>query len=320
MSADSLLRFVLLRVAFFVPLLVLISIFVFALVHLAPGDAASALTGGRATSAAALEALRAKYHLNDPLIVQYGHWLGAALQGDFGQSIQTRQGVIETIASRTGLTLWLALYGTLLVMLAGVPLGMLAALRRGGRLDRTIVGLGVVGVSTPAFVSGLFLLYYLGFVLDWFPVFGPGDGIMDRFHHLTLPAVALALSVMAIVIKVTRACVVEELGKDYIAFARARGLTAGRIRTQYLLRNALVPVVTAGSVIVVALMASSIYVEITFALPGMGSLLIDAVRQRDVPLIQGATLFYSVLVVVVNLATDVVYALIDPRIRHGAGS
>lgn len=312
-------RYLALRLLAAIPLLLVISVFVFVLVHLAPGDAASALTGGRAISAEAMAGLRQKYHLDDPMVVQYGQWLLDALRGDLGRSIQTRQPVLTAVLDRAGLSLWLTFFATLIVVGAGVPLGLAAALRQGSRFDRGVVTLSVFGVSTPAFVSGLFLLYYLGFVLGLFPVFGAGrdGGALNRIWHLTLPAVALALSVLAIVVKITRAAVIEELDRDHVAFARSRGVGTRRILLAYLLRNALVPVVTAASVIVVAIMAGAIYVEITFALPGLGSLLVDAVRQRDIPLIQGATLFFSIFVIVVNVGTDILYAVIDPRIQFG---
>ena len=164
---------------------------------------------------------------------------------------------------------------------------MLAAFRRGSRLDRGVVMFGVFGISSPAFVTGIFLLYIFGVVLGWFPTFGPGRGFLDRFWHLTLPAFALALSVMAIVIKITRASIIEELDKDYVVFARARGLSATRIAFAYVLRNALIPVVTAAGLIVVGIVAGAIYVEVTFALPGLGSLTVDAVQKRDIPLDPG---------------------------------
>jgi len=308
-----------LRIFAAVPLLLVISIFVFVLVHLAPGDAASALSGGRAISPEAMDALRAKYHLDQPMVVQYMRWLADAAIGDFGTSVQTRQPVVTAVLDRAPLSLWLTFYATVIVLGVGVPLGLATALRQGSRVDRSVVTLSVFGVSTPAFVSGLFLLYYLGFVAGIFPVFGAGrdGGFFVKAWHLTLPALALALAVMAIVVKITRAAVIEEMEKDYVTFARARGVSERRIVLSYLLRNALVPVVTAASVIVVATMAGAIYVEITFALPGLGSLLVDAVRQRDIPLIQGATLFFSLFVIVVNVVTDILYVLIDPRIQFG---
>ena len=182
-----------------------------------------------------------------------------------------------------------------------------------------MVMFSVFGISSPAFVTGIFLLYVFGVVLGWFPTFGPGRGFVDRLWHLTLPAVALALSVMAIVVKITRAAMIEELDKDYVVFARARGMSRARITFAYVLRNALIPVVTAAGIIVVGLLASAIYVEVTFALPGLGSLIVDAVQKRDIPLIQGTTLVFACFVVLVNLVIDVIYALIDPRIRFTQG-
>jgi peptide/nickel transport system permease protein len=300
-----------------VPILLLISFCVFLLVHIAPGDAARALLGSRAVSPEALEAIRAKYNLNDPFMVQYGKWLWQVLHGDLGRSIQSQQQVITAITQRLGLTFSLTAYGTIIVLVIGIPLGALSAFRQGSRFDRVVVMLGVFGVSAPAFATGIFLLYVFGVVLGLFPTFGPGYGFVGRVWHLTLPAIALSLSVLAIVIKITRASMIEELDKDYVAFARARGLSHHRITYIYLLRNALIPVVTAASLIVVGITAGAIYVEVTFALPGLGRLLVDSVRQRDLPLVQGATLFFSVFVIGVNLITDVIYTLIDPRIHFG---
>jgi peptide/nickel transport system permease protein len=314
-SGSDLLRFVLWRLAVAVPLLLLISFGVFALVHLAPGDPVRALLGTRPSDPETLAALRERYHLNDPFIVQYGKWLWQVLQGDLGRSINGNRRVLSAISERAGVTALLSLISTLIVLVAGILLGVVAALRRGTRLDRAVVMFGVFGISSPAFVTGIFLLYVFGVVLGWFPTFGPGRGFVDRLWHLTLPAVALALSVMAIVVKITRAAMIEELDKDYVVFARARGMSAGRITFAYVLRNALIPVVTAAGIIVVGLLVNAIYVEVTFALPGLGSLIVDAVQKRDIPLIQGTALVFACFVVIVNLVVDVIYALIDPRIR-----
>ena len=285
--------------------------------QLAPGDAAQALTGGRRISIEALEAIREKYHLNDPLIVQYFTWLGQVIQGDLGQSIHSCQDVATAIVRKLGWTLGLTGYSTALVLLLGVPLGTFAALRKGSAYNRVIVVGTVIGVSTPAFVTGLILLYYFGFVLGLFPVFGPGQWFSDRAWHLTPPAMALGISVIAILVKVSRAAMIEEFDKDYVDFARARGLSQRRIVYGYVLRNALIPVITTASIIFVALAAGTIFIEVTFALPGMGTLLINAVRQRDIPLIRGATLFCSVFVIAINIATDVIYPLVDPRVHYG---
>lgn len=318
MSDSGLSRFLLHRLAVSVPLLLLISLGVFALVQLAPGDAARALLGSRAATPEAIEAIREKYNLNDPFFIQYGKWLWQVLQGDFGRSIKSSQLVSDAITQRLGLTLYLTVYSAIIVLGLGIPLGALAAYKQGSGLDRMAVMLGVFGVSAPAFATGIFLLYFFGVVLGLFPTFGSGHGFLDRGWHLTLPAIALGLSVMAIVIKITRASMIEELGKDYVAFGRARGLSSTRITYGYVLRNALIPVVTAAGLIIVALIAGAIYVEVTFALPGLGTLMVESVRQRDIPLIQGTTLFFSTFVIVVHLVIDVVYTLIDPRIRFGS--
>ena len=315
MTGSDLIRFILWRLAVAVPLLLIISFGVFALVHLAPGDPVRALLGTRPSDPETLATLRERYHLNDPFIVQYGKWLWQVLQGDLGRSINGNRRVLSAISERASVTLVLSLISTLIVLVAGILLGVVAALKRGTRLDRAMVMFGVFGISSPAFVTGIFLLYVFGVVLGWFPTFGPGRGFVDRLWHLALPAVALALSVMAIVVKITRAAMIEELEKDYVVFARARGMTERRITFAYVLRNALIPVVTAAGIIVVGLLAGAIYVEVTFALPGLGSLIVDAVQKRDIPLIQGTTLVFACFVVLVNLVVDVIYSLIDPRIR-----
>jgi peptide/nickel transport system permease protein len=316
-TGSDLVRFILWRLAVAAPLLLIISFGVFALVHLAPGDPVRALLGTRASDPETLATLRERYHLNDPFIVQYGKWLWQVLQGDLGRSINGNRRVLSAISERASVTVVLSLISTVIVLVAGIFLGVVAALKRGSRLDRAMVMFGVFGISSPAFVTGIFLLYVFGVVLGWFPTFGPGRGFIDRLWHLTLPAVALALSVMAIVVKITRAAMIKELDKDYIVFARARGIGAARITFAYLLRNALIPVVTAAGIVVVGLLAGAIYVEVTFALPGLGSLIVDAVQKRDIPMIQGTTLVFACFVILVNLVVDVIYALIDPRIRFG---
>ncbi len=310
-------RLILARLAIAVPLLLIISFGVFSLVHLAPGDPVRALLGTRPSDPATLAALRERYHLDDPLLVQYGKWLWQVLQGDLGRSINGNRLVLSSIKERAGVTILLSLISTAMVLVFGILLGMAAAFRRGSRLDRFVVMFGVFGISSPAFVTGIFLLYFFGVVLGWFPTFGAGREFTDRIWHLTLPSLALALSVMAIVVKITRASMIEVLDRDYVIFARARGLGAPRIILAYVLRNALIPVVTAAGIIVVGLLANAIYVEVTFALPGLGSLTVDAVQKRDIPLIQGTTLVFACFVVIVNLTIDIIYTLIDPRIRFG---
>jgi peptide/nickel transport system permease protein len=315
MMQSNMARLILMRLAVAPLLLLIISFGIFSLIHLAPGDPVRALLGTRPSDPATLAALRDRYHLNDPFIAQYIKWLWQVLQGDLGRSINGNRLVLNAIKERVGVTVHLCLISTVIVVAAGILLGMLAAFTRGGRLDRLVVMFGVLGISSPAFVTGIFLLYVFGVMLGWFPTFGAGQGLLDRFWHLTLPSLALALSIMAIVVKITRSSIIEVMDQDYVAFARARGIGTMRVTLAYILRNALIPVVTAGGIIVIGLLANAIYVEVTFALPGLGSLIVDAVQKRDIPLIQGTTLFFAIFVVVINLVVDAIYIMIDPRIR-----
>lgn len=312
---EGVLRLILVRLLQAVPLMIGISLIVFALIHIAPGDPVRTLLGTKQATPEALAAIRARYNLDDPFLVQYGKWVFQVLQGDLGRSIAGNRKVVNIIAERLSLSLFLAAMSAVLVLVCGIGLGALAALRQGSWVDRMAVTFGVMGISSPAFVVGIFLLYVFGVLLGWFPTYGAGEGVLDRFWHLVLPTVALTFSVMAIVIKVTRAAMIEVLAKDYVTFARARGLSGRHILFRYVLRNALIPVTTAAGLVIVSLIAGSIFVEVTFALPGLGTLTIDAVSKRDIPLIQGTTLVFSLFVVLANLTVDILYTLIDPRIR-----
>lgn len=317
MKGERLWTYVLRRLLVAVPLILLISLGVFALINLAPGDPARALVGSRQASPEVLASIREKYHLDEPFLVQYLIWLKAVLTGDLGRSIQGSQLVTTMIWQRLPLTVFLGLYGSLVALGIGIPLGVLAALKRGSEIDRAVVTFGVLGVSAPAFATGIFLLYVFGVILGWFPTFGAGEGFFGRLWHLTLPAIALGISVLGLVVKITRASMIEELAKDYVAFARARGLERRRVVVAYVLRNALVPVVTAAGLIVVGLLTGAVLVEVTFGLPGLGSLLVNAVTQRDIPVIQGIVLILAVFVVLLHVLIDVLYTFIDPRIRFG---
>jgi len=313
----SLPSYVMRRLLVAIPLLLLISLGVFALVNLAPGDPARSLLGSRQSSPETLAAIREQYHLDDPFVVQYLIWLRQVFVWDLGRSIQGSELVTTMILQRLPLTIFLGLYGSLVALGLGIPLGILAAYRHGSEVDRGVVTLGVIGVSAPAFATGIFLLYVFGVYLGWFPIFGQGEGPLDQVWHLTLPAIALGFTVMGLVIKITRASMIEELQKDYVAFARARGLTSRRITTSYVLRNALIPVVTAAGLIVVGLLTGAVLVEVTFGLPGLGSLLVTSVTQRDLPVIQGIVLILAIFIVLMHIGIDVLYTLIDPRIRFG---
>lgn len=315
MTHWALLAFIGRRLVALVVLLVIISFGVFALLYVAPGSVEQVLLGTRPSSPETLQAIRDEYNLNDPFLTQYGKWLQGAVQLDFGRSIRTSEPVLSGIRERMGLSLFLGVFGFAIAFVLGVLLGVVAAMKKRGPVDRGIVGLSVIGISAPAFATGIFLLYIFAVSLGWFPAFGQGEGFADRLWHLTLPALALALTAMALILKLTRAAMITALDEDYVAFARARGIAPTRVLCTYAFRNALVPVVTAAGLILGYMLTGAVLVEVTFALPGVGSLLVDSVGFKDVPMVQGVTMVIALVIMLVNLLTDILYLFIDPRIR-----
>jgi peptide/nickel transport system permease protein len=313
-------RFIARRIAAFAVLLVIISFGVFSLLYVAPGDTARLLLGAKPQSPAALAAVRQEYHLDKPFLTQYWLWLESAVQLDFGHSIQTQQSVIQIIENRAPIDVFLGVYAFLLVLLTAVPLGILAALRQRRMTDRAVVGLSVIGVSAPPFATSLLLLYLLSVKVTLFPSFGAGNGFVGRLYHLALPAVALAISAAALVVKFTRAAMINALDQDYVASARARGLSGSRVIIGYALRNALVPIVTATGLVLGYVLTGAVLIEYTFSLNGVGSYLVEAVGFKDFPVVQGIALLVAAIVMLANLLTDVAYLFVDPRIRYGATS
>lgn len=317
MTGGPVLAFIARRMAALVLLLVLISFLVFTLLYLAPGSAEQALLGTRPSSPELLASLRAQHNLDEPFLAQYALWLGNAVQLDFGESIRTGRTVLETIGARLPVTLFLGIYSFVIALVLGVPLGILAAVRRRSAVDRAVVALTVVGVSTPAFVSGVFLLYVFAVALGWLPSFGAGEGFLDRLWHLALPAAAMALIAMALLIRLTRTAMIGALEQDYVAFALARGVPMREVIVRFALRNALVPIVTAAGLMLNVVLTGTVLVEATFALPGLGSLLVEAVQNKDVPMLQGVAIVFAAITIFVNLLVDLAYLVVDPRIRFG---
>ena len=316
MTSGELLAFLVRRLAALAVLVAAISFGVFSLLYLAPGSAEQALLAGRPASLETRHEIREKFNLNDPFLTQYGLWVKGAVTLDFGESIRTREPVLAAIKQRMGVTLFLGTYAFLIAMILGVGLGILAAVRKRTGVDRSVVGLSVVAASAPPFVTGVFFLYVFAVLLGWFPAFGQGEGFVDRFWHLTLPAVALGVAAAALVVRLTRAGMVHALEQDYVTFARARGLSERHVLGRYALRNALIPVVTAGGLLLGFMLTGTVLVEATFALPGVGQLLVDSVNFKDLPMVQGLTMLLAALIVLVNLLTDLLYVFVDPRIRY----
>jgi peptide/nickel transport system permease protein len=229
--------------------------------------------------------------------------------------VETDANVLDLITGRLLMSAELAGYALVLVIVFGVPLGMLAGIRRGRGADRVVSLLATLGISSPAFVLALAMLYVFGVALNWFPVYGVGTGFADRITHLTLPAIALAAFLSAIVIRQTRASTLIVMQQDYITFARVRGLSPGRVLIRYALRNSSLPVVTSAGILLIAALSAGLFVEQVFSLPGVGSLLLQAVTAKDIPVVQGVTMLLGVFVVVVNLVVDLLALVLDPRTR-----
>lgn len=303
------------RIAVMMLLLVVVSFAVFLLLYLSPGDVVDTLLGTNPRNPAIVATLRHQYHLDDPFWTQYWTWAKGAIHLDFGNSVQTTLPVTDELKARLPTSLFLGVYAYVLTMLLGIGLGMVAALRRRTIVDRGIVASSIVALGTPAFVSGVFLLYLFAVVMHVFPAFGSGSGFVDRLWHLTLPAIALALAGGAYVLKHARSAMLGVVEQDYVTFARARGLSGRRVLLVYILRNALIPVVTVSGVILAFVITGAVLVEQTFSLPGLGQLLVQSAVAKDVPMIQGVAIVIAVVIMVANLATDLLYAAVDPRVR-----
>ncbi|MFF9012006.1 ABC transporter permease [Streptomyces sp. NPDC014870] len=304
-----------------VAVLFVTSVVVFGAVHLAPGDPVSFLLHGRPATPETVASLRAQYHLDDPVPVQYAKWLGGVLQGDFGRSAQFHQDVGALIGSRLSGTGVLIGYAALLVALLGVSGGVLAALRPGAVDRAVLLGTGVA-TATPSFVSAIGLVSLFSVQLGWFP--GPGgtpEGFGDRVYHLTLPAFALAITFAGLLARVTRSAMLDELGRDHVEVARARGVAGRAVVRRHVLRNALGPIVTVGGTMLASLLISTSIVETAFNVSGVGSLLVQSVTAKDFAVVQAITLLGVTGFVLVNLLVDLLVPLIDPRVSlHGEAS
>ena len=291
---------------------------VFLLLRLTPGDPA-AIMAGDAASAEQIERLRGTLGLDRPLVVQFGLWARKIASGDLGESFYFRIKVSELILQRLEPTAALSALTILISVLVAVPLGVAAAWRFGGWLDRALMGMSVLGFSVPVFVLAYLLIWLVSLKLGWLPVQGYvriADGFFPFLQHLILPALTLSVIYMALIARVTRAAVLEALGEDYIRTARAKGLPELRVLVRHALANAAVPIVTVIGIGVALLIGGVVVTESVYAIPGLGRLTVDAVLARDFPTIQGVILLFSVAYVLINLAIDLSYLFLDPRIRY----
>ena len=305
------------RLVALVVMLAVISFGIFGLLYLAPGDPVAAILGRGHHSPAAIQAVRHQYHLDKPFLEQYVIWAKGVLHFRFGSSITTSLPVREEITSRLPTSMFLGVYAFVLTLVFGIGLGLLAALKSRTLLDRGTVAASLIGLSTPAFVAGVFLIYLFAIAVHWFPASGRGDGFVDELWHLTLPAISLALTSIAYVLKHTRAAVLGVLEQDYVVFARARGLSLRRILGTYMLRNALIPVITISGLVLSGLVVGAVLTEVTFSIQGVGDLLVQSANSKDVPTIQAVAVLVAALIIVANLLADIAYAFADPRVRLG---
>ncbi len=301
-----------------IPVMLMVAVLVFLMLRLTPGDPAAIMAGDNASSAE-VEAIRAGLGLDRPLPVQFALWLGDLLRGDLGESFFFKRPVTDLILQRVGPTLSLATTTIVIAVLVAVPLGVLAAWRHGTILDRLVSGFAVLGFSVPVFVLGYALIYVFAVRLNWLPVQGYkplSAGLGPFLYQLVLPSLTLSVIYIALIARITRASVLEVLGEDYVRTARAKGLHESVVLRRHALRNAAVPIVTVIGLGVALLIGGVVVTESVFNIPGLGRLTVDAVLGRDYPTIQGVILVFSLAYVLVNLAIDLAYTFLDPRIRY----
>ena len=301
-----------------IPVMAIVAIFVFSMLRLTPGDPASIIAGAAATSQEIVE-IRARLGLDRPIVAQFFVWIGNMLSGDFGESFFFKKQVAELIVDRIEPTLALALTTMLLSIAIAVPMGVIAAYKQGTWIDRLVMGFSVLGFSVPVFVIGYILIFVFAIELNWLPVQGYqplAEGFWGFLERLILPSLTLSVIYVALIARITRTSVLEVLGEDYIRTARAKGLTNYTVLMRHALRNAAVPIVTVIGIGVALLVGGVVVTESVFSIPGLGRLTVDAVLARDYPTVQAVILLFSAVYVLLNLAVDILYTFLDPRIRY----
>lgn len=310
------------RILISIPVLLLITVTIFALMELAPGDVADYFIGPEVEmSPEALEALRERFGLNQSPVTRYTQWLGNVLQGDLGYRFVDGERVADVIGRRFGATLMLMGAALTIGIVIGVPLGVFTGQRQYSFWDFSLTGLSFLGISIPAFVTGIVALLVFAINLKWFPSGGmrPVDRevtLATTLHHLALPAAVLSLNFIATFMRYTRFSMLEVIRMDYVNTARAKGLLPRVVTWRHILPNAMLPVITVIGLSIPTLVVGAVFTETIFSWPGMGTLYLDAVRGRDIPLLMGLNLVIAIFVLGGNILTDVAYAIVDPRIRY----
>lgn len=312
------LYYVIKRLLATIPVMGVVALFVFSLLYLSPGDPAAVIAGDIATEED-IARIRASLGLDQPYLVRFGHWLYDLSRGELGTSIFTGLPVTELIAQRVEPTIALTVCTMLVSVAIAVPLGIVAAAKAGGWIDRMVMAVSVMGFSVPVFVLAYVLIGLFAIQLEWLPVQGYrsiSEGFVPFIRHMIMPSVALGVVYMALIARITRASMLDVLAQDYVRTANAKGLAPSTVLIGHALKNAAVPVVTIIGIGVALLIGGVVVTETVFAIPGLGRLTVDAILRRDYPIIQGLTLLFSAIYVIVNLLVDLSYTLFDPRIRY----
>lgn len=310
-------RFIIKRILSVIPVLIIVSVVIFSLVHLVPGDPAASMLGDMA-SAEDIAALHKRLGLDEPLVKQYFVWIANIFHGDLGDSVANHQTVASMIVSHLMPTVHLTIYAMLIAAAIAIPLGMLAASRKGSAADHTVTGLSLLGISLPSFLLGLFLILVFAVHFRLFPVSGyteVKDGFWKHVKSLTLPAIALGFMNAALMMRMTRASMLEVLNSDYIRMAKAKGVRSFFIITKHAFKNTLVTIITVFSQSLVQSLSGAAVIESLFAIPGLGQLMVNSVGRRDYYVIQAIVLLIAVFNVAINMIADILYGIVDPRVR-----
>jgi ABC-type dipeptide/oligopeptide/nickel transport system permease component len=302
-----------------VPTMLGVLTFVFLITRLIPGDPVAQIMGPNSSATAAdLDAMRAQLGLDQPLHVQYFNYMTQVLRGDLGVSLRSGQPIFDEIVHRFPYTFELVISAQILAVLIGVPLGVLAALRRNTIVDTFSMGIALIGTCAPVFWLGIIFILIFGVQLRWFPVLGADSSgtFLGRVYHMVLPAMTLGLVMTSIIARITRSAMIDALGEDYIRTAMAKGLSSRAVAFGHGLRNALLPVITVIGTEMGRLLGGTVVLETVFSRPGLGKLITDAMLARDYPVVQGGIAFFALVVIFVNITIDMAYAYVDPRIRY----
>lgn len=313
----TLLSYILKRILSLIPVLFVVSLVIFMLIHITPGDPATVILGQEATEESLAE-LRAELGFDRPVYEQYIHWISSVLQGDFGTSYFMKEPVLQSIQEHLKPTISLAILAQIISLLIAIPLGIAAANRRGSLMDQSIMGGSLLGMSIPSFLLGLFLILFFGVKLGWLPVAGYqplSAGLWTHLKYLIMPAISLGAIQAALIARMTRTSMLDVLNTNFIKTARAKGVKNRHIVYRHALRNAFLPILTVIGQTFGSLVAGAVVTETIFNIPGIGQMIINSVERRDYAVIQGVVLFVTLAYVFINLLIDLLYVVIDPRVR-----